>query len=117
MAEYKLALPEMPEDVKPRIAHLLARMGKRSEVLRMVDAMEHPKPDEPPPDAHDVAVVYAALGERDAAFQWLSRAYDQRSVAALKVDPKTNCLREENRVLLEHSANGACGSTTTSAVG
>jgi TolB-like protein len=99
MAEYQLALPEMPDDVKPRLAHLLARMGRRSEALRILDALQHPKPDAPPASAYDVAVVYAALGDRNAAFEWLFRAYDQRTISFLKVDPLLDSLRSDPRYI------------------
>ena len=45
------------------------------------------------------AVIHTALGETDAAFDWLERAYDERSnwLTLLKVDPKVDCLRSDPR--------------------
>ena len=63
----------------------------------MLEAIEHPKPDEQPPNAFDVAVVYAAFGDREAAFEWLSRAYDQRTIDFLKVHPLLDPLRSDPR--------------------
>ena len=46
-----------------------------------------------------VAVIHAALGETDEAFQWLERAYDERSnwLTLLKVDPRIDSLRSDGR--------------------
>ncbi|SPF48858.1 hypothetical protein SBA4_40022 [Candidatus Sulfopaludibacter sp. SbA4] len=96
MQEYQLALPKLPS-AKVFIAHLLAVTGKHSEARRMLDGFEHPAPDEPPPSAIDIAIVYAALGDRDSAFQWLNRAYENRQVWFLKVHPMLDPLRGDPR--------------------
>jgi TolB-like protein/Flp pilus assembly protein TadD len=46
-----------------------------------------------------IAQIYANLGEPDAAFKWLDRAYESRDadLTFLKVDPKIDCLRQEAR--------------------
>jgi hypothetical protein len=45
------------------------------------------------------ALIYAGLGERDAAIQWLERAYDVRDVHLifLTVDPKWDPFRSDRR--------------------
>ena len=47
----------------------------------------------------DVAVVHAALGERDLAFDWLDKAYEDRHpwLVMLKVTPKVDSLRSDPR--------------------
>jgi TolB-like protein/tetratricopeptide (TPR) repeat protein len=97
MAEYQLALPKIPDQVNARIATLLAAMGKREEARRKLDDLEHPKAGEPPANAFDLAAIYAALGDRDSAFQWLERAYDQRIIWFLKVHPALDPLRGDPR--------------------
>ncbi|HEV8202205.1 MAG TPA: tetratricopeptide repeat protein [Candidatus Polarisedimenticolia bacterium] len=56
----------------------------------------------------DIAVVHAALGERDLAFAWLDRAYEDRHpwLVMLKVTPKVDRLRSDPRfaALLERIA-------------
>lgn len=49
--------------------------------------------------ATDVAVIYAALGDKDRAFEWLERAYGERSVriVTLKVSPMFDSLRGDPR--------------------
>jgi tetratricopeptide (TPR) repeat protein len=48
---------------------------------------------------YQIAVVYAALGERDRAFTWLEKAYEARSwyLGALLVDPAVDVLRSDPR--------------------
>jgi serine/threonine protein kinase/tetratricopeptide (TPR) repeat protein len=46
-----------------------------------------------------VARIYAALSEKDKAFQWLQKAYEERSpqLPFLKVDPRLDTLRADPR--------------------
>lgn len=46
-----------------------------------------------------MALVYAALGENDAAFGWLEKGYQRReeSLLSLKADPKVDRLRSDPR--------------------
>jgi hypothetical protein len=49
---------------------------------------------------YNVAVIYAGLGDKDAAFDWLNRAYNQRSyllAAYLKTDSRLDNLRSDPR--------------------
>ncbi|HEX9106873.1 MAG TPA: tetratricopeptide repeat protein, partial [Longimicrobiales bacterium] len=49
--------------------------------------------------AYELAVIHAALGERDQAFDWLDRAYVERSawLPYLAVDPRNEPLRGDAR--------------------
>jgi len=49
--------------------------------------------------AYAIALIYAGLGDKDNAFIWLGKAYDDRStsLAYLKVDPILNSLRSDPR--------------------
>ncbi len=46
-----------------------------------------------------IGLAYAALGNLDAAFLWLERAYERKaeSLSLLKVDPKLDPLRTDPR--------------------
>jgi TolB-like protein/Tfp pilus assembly protein PilF len=46
-----------------------------------------------------IAVIYAALGEKDAAFKWLDRAYNERDsqITYLTLDPEMDSLRSDPR--------------------
>jgi tetratricopeptide (TPR) repeat protein len=96
MAEYELALPKIPGAVDSRIAILLAVTGRRKEARQKLDELEHPKAGGAV-DAFDVAAIYGALGDRDAAFQWLDRAYERRIIWFLKVHPAMDPLRGDAR--------------------
>ena len=49
--------------------------------------------------SYGVALVYAALNEKDQAFQWLNKAYDERShwLVWLRSDPRWNNIRSDKR--------------------
>lgn len=108
MAEYQLSVAKMPS-VQANIAHLLAVTGKREEAKKLLARIEDGGPGEAP-NAFDVAVVYGALGEREQAFQWLDRAYQQRIIWFLKVHPMLDPLRGDPRYArLLREANLASG--------
>ncbi|HLW75864.1 MAG TPA: tetratricopeptide repeat protein [Bryobacteraceae bacterium] len=96
MAEYRIALPKMP-DVNQAIAYLLAVSGKPDEARRILDQIEHPPAGAAPPDPFGVALIYGALGDRDRAFGWLDRAYQNHKIALLKVHPMLDPLRSDPR--------------------
>ena len=49
--------------------------------------------------SYGVALVYAGLGEKDEAFNWLNKAYDERSnwLVWLKTDPRFNNIRNDKQ--------------------
>jgi hypothetical protein len=54
----------------------------------------------PAPDrAFLMALVYAALGDKDRAFQWLEGAFRDRALSMLlvKTDPRADSLRSDPR--------------------
>ncbi|HEX5227710.1 MAG TPA: tetratricopeptide repeat protein, partial [Bryobacteraceae bacterium] len=95
LEEYRRCLPQMPE-AKVSIAHVLAAMGQVSEARAMLGAIEHPESGEPP-NAFDVACVYAALGDRYQAFRWLEQSYRDRSIRDLKIYPMLDPIRSDPR--------------------
>ena len=48
-----------------------------------------------------IALVHAGLGERDAVFEWLDKAYDARDIHLiyLPVDPKWDPYRTDPRFI------------------
>ena len=48
---------------------------------------------------YDIAVIYVGLGDRDNAFRWLNRSYEERNVRLvnLRVHPLFDSLREDPR--------------------
>jgi TolB-like protein/Flp pilus assembly protein TadD len=77
-------------------AMCLDRLGRRGEAQA---ALEQLIRDHGHSAAYEVAQVYAARSDRDAAFDWLERAYRQRdaSTAFLKFDPILDSLRGDPR--------------------
>ncbi len=45
------------------------------------------------------ALVYTAMGDKDRAFEWLDKAYDERpsDLAWIKADPRMDPLRSDPR--------------------
>ena len=81
--------------VKALMAHAYARWGNERDALKLLkEVMMH---DTASP--YLIAGIHAALGDRNAAFERLNEAYDQRDVqlVSLKVDPSLDGLREDQR--------------------
>jgi len=51
--------------------------------------------------SYGIALVYAGLGETDAAFSWLERAFEERShwLVWLRLDPRWGNIRSHARFL------------------
>ncbi len=75
----------------------LGRAGEAREVLKTLEEVSRAR--YVPPYAS--ALVHAGLGETDAAFEWLERAYNAHDVhlAMLPVDPKWDPFRADARFL------------------
>jgi len=76
------------------ITHAMA--GKREEARKMVGEL---KKEWGARNPTFIATVYAYLGEKDKAFEWLQKAYDQRDIFIfqLKVEPGYDPLRSDPR--------------------
>jgi hypothetical protein len=50
-------------------------------------------------DYRGVALVYAALGETDEAFEWLEKSYEkhEESLCSIGIDPKFDSIRDDPR--------------------
>jgi len=80
------------------MAYACARAGKTVEARAFLrELRERSKRSYVP--AYDFAIVHLALGEREAALQWLERAYDEHDWAliVLAVEPRLDPLRYEPR--------------------
>ena len=75
-----------------------ARLGERSQALRVLDQLEAASKERYTP-ALSFAVVYVGLGEKDQAFVWLEKAYDERTsrLGYLKVERLWDPLRSDPR--------------------
>lgn len=81
--------------VKALIAHAYARWGKRADALELLEHVTEADTTLP----YLIAAIHAALGDSDAAFGWLNKAYEQRDVqlVSLKVDPSLDGVRHDPR--------------------
>jgi TolB-like protein len=75
----------------------LGRIGEAREVLKTLEAVSRARYVPP----YATALVHAGLGEPDAAFEWLERAYDAHDVhlVFLLLDPKWDPFRADARFL------------------
>jgi serine/threonine protein kinase/TolB-like protein/DNA-binding winged helix-turn-helix (wHTH) protein len=80
------------------LGNLYARMGKRAEALEMIRKLEE-RAQKDKIGIYEVALVYAGLGEKDRAFEWLEKAYDAHDKGMLysKIDPCLDPLRFDPR--------------------
>ena len=83
---------------KVALAHIYAVMGRKEEAKDIVeDVLVHHVLGEN--DYRNMGLVFAGLGEVDAAFKWLERSFERHepSLSSLKVDPKLDGIRHDPR--------------------
>ena len=80
------------------LGHVLAVLHDRVGVLSIVDELKRMRGDKGI-FAYELAVIHAALGDVERAFQWLERAVEERSgwIAYLHVDPRLEALHGDPR--------------------
>jgi tetratricopeptide (TPR) repeat protein len=80
--------------------HLLATIGRTAEAREILRTLEEGSRERYVPPV-TLALVYAGLGERAKAFEWLERAYRAHDVhlAFLTVDPRWDDYRTDPRFL------------------
>ena len=92
-------------ELEGSILHILAALGrayavsgKRDEAKRVLAELQEKSRQSYVP-LYSIAIIYAGLGENDKAFEWLEKAYEDRSMFLtwLKVDPQLNSLRADPR--------------------
>jgi tetratricopeptide (TPR) repeat protein len=99
LAEYQKAI-ELYQD--PTMiawsARVYALMGRRSEAERVLAQLKE-QSKQKYISTYPLATVYAALGEKDKAFEYLEKVYDERSyyVVFLNIDSVLDGLRSDAR--------------------
>ena len=80
------------------LASTYALSGKRDEAMRIVAQMHEVAKQRYVP-AYGFAWAYTALGDKDLAFQWLERSFQERAweITYLKVDPAMDSARSDPR--------------------
>ena len=80
------------------LGHTYAVSGQRSAAQKVLKKLRELSEQSYVP-SYGIAVIYAGLGEKDQAFQWLEKAYEDRSegLGLLKVSPELDNLRSDSR--------------------
>ena len=78
--------------------YILAKTGRVTEAREVLRKLEADSRDRYVPP-YAMALVHAGLGERDAVFEWLDKAYDAHDIHLiyLPVDPKWDPYRSDPR--------------------
>ncbi len=85
-------------NIRSSLAHAYAVSGKKDKARSILDMLvERSRKSYVP--SYYFAVVQAGLGDTDRAFEWLERAYQERStvLAYLRIDPRLAPLRPDPR--------------------
>ena len=99
IAEYQRA-KQLNDD--PRmlglLGHVYAVSGQRDEALETLDQLKQ-NAGQRYVSGFSFALVYAGLGEKDQAFQWLEKSYQDHTpyLSTIKVDPLLDNLRSDPR--------------------
>jgi tetratricopeptide (TPR) repeat protein len=80
------------------LGHAYAAAGKESAAREVLDKLlERSKKEYV--SAYEIATVYAGLGDRERALDWLQKAYDERSnsLTRWRMDPRLLSLQSDGR--------------------
>ncbi len=80
------------------LGHVYAVSGKKDEAQNVLNELKRMCVDGYVP-AHQIALIYAGLREKDQAFAWLEKAYEERQFGMvwLKTEPRWQSLRSDLR--------------------
>ncbi len=100
IAEYKETLKVTPEwpVAHAQIGNVYGVSGNKEEAQQILDTLNS-FASKKYVTSYGRALVYAGIGEKEQAFMWLNKAYDERShwLVWLKLDPRWESLRSDNR--------------------
>jgi serine/threonine-protein kinase len=78
------------------LGYAYALEGRKDEAQRVLDQLNE-RSKQKYVSAVSRAIIYAGLGEKDKAFEWLEKAYEERSIGAVKVNPIYDPLHSDPR--------------------
>jgi TolB-like protein/DNA-binding winged helix-turn-helix (wHTH) protein/Flp pilus assembly protein TadD len=101
ISEYQKAIEisNGDQDATASLAHAFAAIGRRAEAEKILHDFER-KAKSGNVSAYMIATIYAGLGEKDKAFEFIERAYQERSLDFswhLKADLRIDNLRSDPR--------------------
>lgn len=81
------------------MGYAFAMFGRRKDAERILRELKEQKSKGEYISSYHIAVIHAGLGEKEQAFDWLEKLYEERSdwLAWLKISPELSCLRSEQR--------------------
>ena len=81
------------------LGHAYAISGRREEALKLISQMEEQLRQGQPIRPTSFAIIYSGLNDREKAFEWLEKAYQQRyeGVIYIKCQPYYDNLRSDPR--------------------
>jgi tetratricopeptide (TPR) repeat protein len=84
--------------IRGHLARVYGLAGRQADARRILDELQE-RSRKDGVGAYEVAFIYAALGKKNEAFQWLNTAYRLRDsgMKFLKVDPTLDVLRSDPR--------------------
>ena len=86
------ALTKWPDVGTGFLGYAYAVSGRRTEAMEIIEKQKEKGRSE------SVAMIYAGLGDKDRAFEWLEKAYkDHLYLLTLKVNPESDPLRSDPR--------------------
>jgi eukaryotic-like serine/threonine-protein kinase len=99
-AEYEEAITLSKRNSLPvtMLGYIAARRGNDAGARATIRELEAMKEERNVPPTR-FALIYTALGDKDAAFEWLNRAYDERDIQTVyvNVNPLFDSLRDDPR--------------------
>ena len=107
MGDLNMAIAEFQKQVNDskrsftslaNLAHAYAVAGDEPQALKLLAELQDLRKRRPV-DSFEIAIVYAGLGDKDRAFEWLDKGYDERpsDLPDIKADPRMNPLRSDSR--------------------
>ena len=96
--ELKMAADPSTQDLTQILGYAYAKAGRKSDALEIIKQLDELNKKQHV-ERYNVAVIYAALGEKDKAFAELEKAFTTRDwgIARLSVDPFLDPLRDDPR--------------------
>jgi tetratricopeptide (TPR) repeat protein len=73
-----------------------AAAARRLEAQKVLDQLNEISKEKYVPAYHR-AIIYVGFGEKDKAFEWLEKGYEEHFIIAIKVDPVYDSLRSDPR--------------------
>jgi adenylate cyclase len=85
-------------DLLAYLGYIYAVTGKKAEAQKSLDELKRLSKQKYVP-SYDMAVMFAALGQKDQAFRWLEKMYEEHSIYIVQVpvEPTLDALRSDPR--------------------